>query len=211
MKATSAVIGVLALLSPGLAGAQAIPVPSVWQGAAISQVGGRRYQTSCVITIEKALPYERNPFHLSVQVGSPTQVGGAAMFSAMTSRAPVQFQFETADGLGNNVVLPCMRVELAGGQFRATLIDTQERLGLNIMNSFVAPPVTAQNAPPAMGSAYGFMTSEPMTFQAGATVAARLRNGRLEGALSGIGRSIIAIYTTPSLRYDAAFVLQRVR
>jgi hypothetical protein len=132
-------------------------------------------------------------------------MGSCQVFSTLRTVTPYT---------GRPYVYQYMRIGANASAFQAVLVNTNYDLGGGGINGFTGPNVTALSSPSAgLRETYSQILgdTEPFSFQKGATITARLVNGRLVGSIVGIGSGIISVGAQPSVRYVANFALVRTK
>lgn len=180
--------------------AQAVPVPSLWNGHFEGQVGSATFSMPVSIEFSRPLPYEENPFHVFIGIGQTGQVGSASLVSAQ--------QFSTSSGY---VTLQYFSVLTQGSRIAARLIDIHNSEAA-VINIFTAPNLSAQYAPPVMRGIYGSLgTSEMFYMKAGANFVIQRNGNQLSGEVQGMGASLAGIFPLPDIGYQGRFIASRVR
>ena len=177
---------------------QAFPVRSEWRGEAKGQVFNQTFQLPIVVKFKPAVSGENNPFHLSIGIGTPQQVGNSALFSTLVHDNGAVLQYLTIQASSSNLVAQ---------------LSNRHTAAAAAINQFTAPNVSAQHAPTIMQNIYADLgATEFFVFNEGSSIVMSLDdNGRLVGKIEGTGSSIVGIFSLPPVDYQARFVLERVQ
>lgn len=176
-------------------------IPSLWQGQIEGTVAGRNFRLPVSIELGPPLQGETNPFRISIAVEDQTVMGSVFLISSLEVQTPS----------GRPTTLQYVSFRGSGGSFQGSLVNDQANVAA-VINQFVGPNLSAQNAPPVMKEIYGaFGTTELYAFRSGLRFTLGFQRGQITGALEGAGRGYINIFPSPDARYSARFAARRVR
>ena len=168
----------LALAAAFVTAAQ--PVPSRWKGRATGEVHGRSFRLPMTIEIAGPLPFEQNPFNLSLSSDSATRDEASRLGSFLVRSAAEMFT-----PTGGKATLEYFRITRSDAEVTAVLRNTQAAAAA-VMNTFVAPNVSAEQASELMRDVLKSLgPTEFHAFRPGAGIKLQFQGDAVTGTLGG--------------------------
>jgi hypothetical protein len=181
-----------------IATAKAEPVvPSTWEGSIKGSIRGRTFEIPISIELRLPMPYEHNPFHLSIGTTDLKRIGDIMLSSAG--------QFNTSTG---RATLQYFEVVVSGSRVLARLTETNSSAAAAI-NIFMGPNISYEEASDLMKIVFEGRQTELFAFLRGVVVDLQFGPDEVTGSISGEGRA--ATNTTSNVKYTCGLRARRAK